>query len=166
MRRWVETWLARLTCDSRRLQLNPTKTELIWFGSRANLQKIATADQSLCIDRDMIHSVASLMSIGVDVEATLLARLHFCREFSHIRVNLQATFLTPLKPHLRRPTGYIFITNLGTIVSTYMLHFCHHFSYIHVAMPVVATTFHRPHTRLMPAVYRLILYWVLCCIRC
>jgi len=27
-------------CDSRQLQLNPTKTELIWFGSRANLQKI------------------------------------------------------------------------------------------------------------------------------
>jgi len=33
-------------------------------------------------------------------------------------------------------------------------------------LPVVTTTFHRPHTRLMPAVYRLILYWVLCCICC
>jgi len=40
-------------CDSRRLQLNPTKTELIWFGSRVNLQKIATTDQSLRIDCDV-----------------------------------------------------------------------------------------------------------------
>ena len=51
-------------CDSRRLQLNPTKTELIWFGSRVNLQKIATADQSLRIDRDIIHSVASVRDLG------------------------------------------------------------------------------------------------------
>jgi len=34
-------------------------------GSRANLQKIATADQSLRIDRDIIHSVASVRDLGV-----------------------------------------------------------------------------------------------------
>ena len=61
-------------CDSRRLQLNPTKTELI--GSRANLQKIATADQSLCIDRNIIHSVASVRDLGVTLDSELTLQCH------------------------------------------------------------------------------------------
>ena len=38
----IQVW-----CNSRRLQLNPTKTELIWFGSRTNLKKIADLDLNL-----------------------------------------------------------------------------------------------------------------------
>ena len=45
--------------------------ERIWFGSRANLQKIATADQSLRIDRDIIHSVASVRDLGVTLDSEL-----------------------------------------------------------------------------------------------
>jgi len=42
------------------MALNPTKMmEVIWFGSHANVQKIVTADQSLCTDCDIIHSVAT-----------------------------------------------------------------------------------------------------------
>ena len=63
-------------CDSRRLQLNPTKTELIWFGSRVNLQKIATADQSLRTDRDIIHSVASVRDLGVTLDSELTLQRH------------------------------------------------------------------------------------------
>jgi len=47
-------------CGSRRLLLNPTKTELIWFGSHANLQKIATTDHSLRVDGNVIHTVRGL----------------------------------------------------------------------------------------------------------
>jgi len=32
-------------CSSRRLQSNPSKTELIWFGTRCSLQKIAASDR-------------------------------------------------------------------------------------------------------------------------
>ena len=76
-------------CDSRRLQLNPTKTELIWFGSRVNLQKIATADQSLRIDRDIIHSVASVRDLGVTLDSELTLQRHVNKVasacFYHIR---------------------------------------------------------------------------------
>ena len=34
-------------CKSRLLQLNPAKTELIWFGSKANLKKVADLDLNL-----------------------------------------------------------------------------------------------------------------------
>ena len=36
-------------CTSRRLQLNDAKTDLIWFGSRANLTKLASSDCSLSV---------------------------------------------------------------------------------------------------------------------
>ena len=41
-------------CASRSLQLNAAKTELIWFGSRAALQK-SSADRSLTIDSVVIR---------------------------------------------------------------------------------------------------------------
>ena len=44
-------------CASRRLQLNPAKTELIWFGSRTNLKTMATQDVSLCMDSSTIQHV-------------------------------------------------------------------------------------------------------------
>ena len=49
---------------------------MIWFGSRANLQKIATADQSLRIDRDIIHSVASVHDLGVTLDSELTLQRH------------------------------------------------------------------------------------------
>ena len=49
---------------------------MIWFGSRANLQKIATADQSLRIDRDIIHSVASVRDLGVTLDSELTLQCH------------------------------------------------------------------------------------------
>ena len=63
-------------CDSRRLQLNPAKTELIWFGSHANLQKIATTDHSLRIDGNIIHSVDSVRDLGVVLDSELTLQRH------------------------------------------------------------------------------------------
>ena len=63
-------------CCSRRLQLNPSKTELIWFGSRANLQKIATTDHSLRIDGSVIHSVDSVRDLGVILDSELTLQRH------------------------------------------------------------------------------------------
>ena len=34
-------------CDSRRLQLNASKTELVWFGSHINLHKLSNVDSTL-----------------------------------------------------------------------------------------------------------------------
>ena len=43
-------------CASRRLQLNAAKTELIWFGSHAALQK-SSADRSLTVNLVVIHPI-------------------------------------------------------------------------------------------------------------
>ena len=48
----IQVW-----CNSRRLQLNPTKTEPIWFGSKTNLKKIADLDLNLYIGPDIIKPV-------------------------------------------------------------------------------------------------------------
>jgi len=54
----VSATLSTFEClQELQLQLNPDKTELIWFGSHANLQKIETTDNSLRIDPNVIHSV-------------------------------------------------------------------------------------------------------------
>ena len=48
----IQVW-----CNSRRLQLNPKKTELIWFESKTNLKKIADLDLNLYIGPDIIKPV-------------------------------------------------------------------------------------------------------------
>ena len=50
---------------SRRLQLNPAKTELIWFGSKANLKKMADLDLNLYIGADIIKPVGVVRDLGV-----------------------------------------------------------------------------------------------------
>ena len=40
-------------CTRRRLQLNPSKTEVIWFGSNANLDRLAVT--GICLDQATIH---------------------------------------------------------------------------------------------------------------
>ena len=60
-------------CSSRRLQMNPKKTEFIWFGSRANLEKLAasTATSSLIVTRDLARRSRSRSYLGqrtVDAE--------------------------------------------------------------------------------------------------
>jgi len=49
-------------CASRRLQLNSAKTEVIWFGSHANLSKLTTCDLSVTVNNDIspVHSVHDL----------------------------------------------------------------------------------------------------------
>ena len=52
-------------CRSRRLQLNPAKTELIWFGSKASLKKTVHLDLNLYIGADVIKPVGVVRDLGV-----------------------------------------------------------------------------------------------------
>ena len=52
-------------CSSRRLQLNPDKTELMWFGSRSNLIKVSQPDTSLNLGSVVIEPVHSVRDLGV-----------------------------------------------------------------------------------------------------
>ena len=56
---------------SRRLQLNPAKTELIWFESKANLKKMADLDLNLYIGADVIKPVKVVRDLGVDSELSM-----------------------------------------------------------------------------------------------
>jgi len=56
-------------CTSRRLQLNPSKTELIWFGSCASLRKIADNGLSLRVGGDVIIPVDVVRDLGVTFDS-------------------------------------------------------------------------------------------------
>ena len=58
-------------CASRRLQLNASKTELIWFGSRANLSKLSSEHLVLQVGADNIQPAASVRDLGVHLDSEL-----------------------------------------------------------------------------------------------
>ena len=66
-------------CASRRLQLNALKTELQWFGSHANLRKIASADLTLTVGDDVITPVTLVRDLGVYLDAELTMKQHVAR---------------------------------------------------------------------------------------
>jgi len=55
-------------CAFRRLQLNPSNTELIWFSLRVILRKIAANDLSLRVDNDVVTPVDAVI---LDPELTM-----------------------------------------------------------------------------------------------
>src|SRR5664279_1885984 len=63
-------------CQSRRLQLNPSKTEAIWFGTRASLKKIGPADLRFEIGSDIIKPASSVRDLGVILDSELTMKNH------------------------------------------------------------------------------------------
>ena len=84
-------------CSSHRLQLNAAKTELIWFGSRAALQK-SSADRSLTVDSVVIRPTDVFRNLGVllDSEVTMKPHINLSTCFYHFRR------LRQLKRHVNR----------------------------------------------------------------
>ena len=58
-------------CRSRRLPLNPAKTELIWFGSKASLKKTVHLYLNLYIGADVIKPVGVVRDLWVFLDAEL-----------------------------------------------------------------------------------------------
>ena len=58
---------------SRRLQLNPSKTEVIWLGTHYCLQQLAGADLNVTIGADVIKPSTVVCDVGVltDTELTV-----------------------------------------------------------------------------------------------
>jgi hypothetical protein len=74
----IQNW-----CASRRLQLNALKTELIWFGSHANMRKIASvADLTLTVGGDVITPVTLVRDLGVYLDSELTMKQHINRTVS------------------------------------------------------------------------------------
>jgi len=69
--RYVSDW-----CSSRRLQLNETKTELIWFGSKKILGKVPESELNLTVDSTTIQPVKSVRDLGVQLDSQLSMKAH------------------------------------------------------------------------------------------
>ena len=55
---------------SRRLQLmNPSKTYIVWFGTKANLKKMENSDLSLHVGNDVIEPVSVVRDLSVLLSA-------------------------------------------------------------------------------------------------
>jgi hypothetical protein len=66
-------------CASRRLQLNASKTELIWFGSRQHLAGIPSDDLTLSTESGIIHPVNVVRDLGVLLDSELSMKLHISK---------------------------------------------------------------------------------------
>ena len=81
-RRRLETCVESLRdwCSSRRLQLNPDKTELIRFGSRANLVKLRQLDvMSIHLCSVAVEPLDSVRDLGVILDSELSMRVHISK---------------------------------------------------------------------------------------
>ena len=63
-------------CASRHLQLNADKTETLLVGSRANITKLATQDQSLQISSETIKPTTVVHDLGVLLDSELSMKHH------------------------------------------------------------------------------------------
>jgi len=80
----VSSW-----CVSRRLQLNASKTELIWFGMPSNLSKLDPSDMRLHVGDVIIEPNDVVRDLGVYFDSKLSMRNHISRVtrlcFYHLR---------------------------------------------------------------------------------
>ena len=66
-------------CASRRLQLNASKTEIIWFGMPSNLSKLDLNDLALHTDNTTIQPSDVVRDLGVYFDSNLSMRDHISR---------------------------------------------------------------------------------------
>ena len=60
-----------LWCKSRRLQLNVSKTELIWFGSQSNLAKLSRTDCTIQVESSTIQTSTVVRDLGLHLDSQL-----------------------------------------------------------------------------------------------
>ena len=84
MRASIQEW-----CTARRLQLNPDKTELIWFGSRHLLQQLPTDKSSIQICGIQVKPLDCVRNLGVLLDSQLAMKAHISKlsrpVFFHLR---------------------------------------------------------------------------------
>jgi len=85
----IASTLADCATTAKRLQLNADKTEVMWFGSAANLSKIPLANSSTRIGSVHVQPVTVVRDLGVMIDAELSMRVHVSRTaqtcFYHLR---------------------------------------------------------------------------------
>lgn len=87
-------------CSSRRLQLNEQKTELIWFGTAANLRQLTPADKLLRIGNTVIQPSEVVRDLGVYFDSELSMHSHISRLTKNCFYQLRR--LRPIRRQLGR----------------------------------------------------------------
>jgi Reverse transcriptase (RNA-dependent DNA polymerase)/Endonuclease-reverse transcriptase len=132
-------------CASRRLQLNADKTEVIWFGSRANLAKIKARDCSVRVGSESIKPSNAVRDLGVYLDEELTMKQHIAKVaaacFYHLRRIRQ----------IRRRVGKEVATQLVLAFVTSRLDYCNS---VLAGLPQVTL---EPLQRVQNAAVRLIL---------
>ena len=85
-------------CAFRRLQLNASKTELIWFGSRTSLRQLSLADSTLMIDSVVVQPSDVVRDLWVLLDGKLSLMQHVNRTASTCFYRLRR--LRQLKRHV------------------------------------------------------------------
>jgi len=102
-------------CASRRLQLNPSETEVIWFG---NLRKIKSFDLSLHVGSEVIKPVNVVCDLGVSLNQELSMKQHINK------VTRNCFFQIRRLKQVRRILGPEITTSLITAFVTSRLDYC------------------------------------------
>jgi len=66
-------------CAAKRLQLNASKTEVLWFGSAVNLSKMSPSESVVCVGSTAVDSTTVVRNLGVMFDAELSMREHVSR---------------------------------------------------------------------------------------
>ena len=72
-------------CVSRRLQLNASKTELIWFGSRSSLSQLKPEDHTREIGVTVVKPTDVVCDLGILLDSELTMKRHVSTCFNHLR---------------------------------------------------------------------------------
>ena len=76
-------------CSARRLQLNPDKTELIWFGSRHFLQQLPPNKWTIQVCGVYVKPMNCVRNLGVLLDSELNMKIHISKVvsvgFFHLR---------------------------------------------------------------------------------
>ena len=105
-------------CASRRLQLNAAKTEIMWFGSHANLQKIAGQNLTLTVGTDAIQPVPVVRDLGVLLDSELTLKQHIAK------VSAACFFQLRRLRQLRQRLGQDVTTRLVLALITTRMDYC------------------------------------------
>ena len=80
----VSSWSA-----AKQLQLNATKTEILWFGSETKLRKLSPENRVISVGQSVIQPVTVVRDLGVLIDGELSMRQHVTRLaqtcFFHLR---------------------------------------------------------------------------------
>ena len=99
-------------CSSRRLPLDPDKTELMWFGSRSNRTKRSQLDASLNLGSVVIEPVHSVRDLGVILDGELSMIQHIGQISSICFFHLR---------RLRKPRLVLDPSSMQRLISTFIM---------------------------------------------